>query len=196
MTRLTKSDKCHQWGLSINSFLRRFRRGYALVIACFAFCLLHAQEQPASSLVVKKGNTYYYGSQQMNRAAYKRFLQSECPQAWQQYKQGEQCMIAGWTLFGTGIVGTSFMAPVFLVSAFGGSAAPPEVDPIRRARRSLGICLLTSEIMVLASIPLLSVGYVKMDNRSVKTFNSQCAPQKVELAFGLTGSGVGMNIRF
>jgi len=177
--------------------MHRFLRAYTLIIACFACCLLYAQEQPTSSLVVKKGNTYYYGSQQMNRAAYKQFLQNECPQAWQQYKQGEQCMIAGWTLFGTGIVGTSFMAPVFLVSGFGGSAEPPEVDhPIRRARRALGISLLTSEIMVLTSIPLLSVGYIKMDNRSVKTFNSQCAPQKVELAFGLTSSGIGMNILF
>lgn len=81
-----------------------------------------------SSIVVKKGNTFYCGDQQMNRAAYKQFLQNECPQAYQQYKQGQQCMIAGWALFGGGLVCAPFCGTGLFVSAFGSSATPPNQD--------------------------------------------------------------------
>lgn len=150
-----------------------------------------------SSVVVKKGNTFYCGDQQMNRAAYKQFLQDECPQAYQQYKQGQQCMIAGWALFGGGLVCAPFCGTGWFVSAFGYSATPPSQDNSARHTNSAffyGLCV--SAAAVIASVPLLSVGYVKMDNRSVKTYNEQCAKQNVELAFGLTGNGVGMSVRF
>lgn len=150
-----------------------------------------------SSVVVKKGNTFYCGDQQMNRAAYKLFLQDECPQAYQQYKQGQQCMIAGWALFGGGLVCAPFLGIGMFVSAFGSSATPPSQDNSARHTNSAffyGLCV--SAAAVVASVPLLSVGYVKMDNRSVKTYNEQCAKQNVELAFGLTGNGVGMSVRF
>lgn len=61
-----------------------------LLILCVATIM---QAQTTSSVVVKKGGMFYYGEQQMNRAAYKQFLQTECPQAYQQYHKGEQCMI-------------------------------------------------------------------------------------------------------
>ena len=144
-----------------------------------------------SSVVVKKGNTFYCGDQQMNRAAYKQFLQDECPQAYQQYKQGQQCMIAGWALFGGGLVCAPFLGLGMFVSGFGASAKPGT-----HGSGVLTDCLIVSAAAVVASVPLLSVGYVKMDNRSVKTYNEQCAKQNVELAFGLTGNGVSMSVRF
>ena len=149
-----------------------------------------------SSIVVKKGNTFYCGDQQMNRAAYKQFLQNECPQAYQQYKQGQQCMIAGWALFGGGLVGSALTGPMWFVSAFGNSASSKTDSKPSVANRSLLSAGLLFGAAVIASVPLLSVGYVKMDNRSVKTYNEQCAKQNVELAFELTGNGVGLALRF
>ncbi len=149
-----------------------------------------------SSIVVKKGNTFYCGDQQMNRAAYKQFLQNECPQAYQQYKQGQQCMIAGWALFGGGLVGSALTGPMWFVSAFGNSASSKTDSKPSVANRSLLSAGLLFGAAVIASVPLLSVGYVKMDNRSVKTYNEQCAKQNVEVAFELTGNGVGLALRF
>lgn len=148
------------------------------------------------SIVVKKGNTFYCGDQQMNRAAYKQFLQNECPQAYQQYKQGQQCMIAGWSLFGGGLVGSALTGPMWFVSAFGNSASSKTDSKPSVANRSLLSAGLLFGAAVIASVPLLSVGYVKMDNRSVKTYNEQCAKQNVEVAFELTGNGVGLALRF
>lgn len=149
-----------------------------------------------SSIVVKKGNTFYCGDQQMHRAAYKQFLQNECPQAYQQYKQGQQCMIAGWALFGGGLVGSALTGPMWFVSAFGNSASSKTDSKPSVANRSLLSAGLLFGAAVIASVPLLSVGYVKMDNRSVKTYNEQCAKQNVEVAFELTGNGVGLALRF
>lgn len=149
-----------------------------------------------SSIVVKKGNTFYCGDQQMNRAAYKQFLQNECPQAYRQYKQGQQCMIAGWALFGGGLVGSALTGPMWFVSAFGNSASSKTDSKPSVANRSLLSAGLLFGAAVIASVPLLSVGYVKMDNRSVKTYNEQCAKQNVEVAFELTGNGVGLALRF
>ena len=85
---------------------------------------IQAQEltqQPAQerSVVIRDGGTYYCGDLQMNGAAYKRFLETECPQAFQQYKQGQQCMIAGWSLLGFGVVGMPVAFVGWLVSGFG-----------------------------------------------------------------------------
>lgn len=154
------------------------------------------QAQTASSVVVKKGNMFYCGEQQMNRAAYKQFLETECLQAYQQYHQGEQCMIAGWSLLGGGLVGASFTIPTAIVSGFGNSSSPTPGAAQLAGSSFLLLGSLLFSGAVIASIPLLSVGYVRMDNSSVKTYNEQCAKQNVELAFGVTGNGVGMTIRF
>ena len=170
-----------------------------LFISCVALLLGVAtvmQAQTTSSVVVKKGGKFYCGEQQMNRAAYKQFLQAECPQAYQQYHQGQQCMIAGWALLGGGLAGASFAIPAWFVSGFGNSASPtPSAGQLARSRSLFSSALLFSGA-VIVSVPLLSFGYIRMDNRSVKTYNEQCAKQDVELAFGVTGNGVGMTIRF
>ena len=63
-----------------------------IISILLALCIATAlQAQTNASVIVKKGNTFCCGEQQMDRAAY------------QQYKQGRQCMIAGWALFGGGL---------------------------------------------------------------------------------------------
>lgn len=170
------------------------------MLLCLPVCGLAqdlVSEQPNSPILIKQGNMFYHGEQAMNRAAYKQFLQSECPQAYQQYKQGQQCMIAGWVLLGAGLIGGAYTGPAWFVSGFGSSSTPPNVDnSARHANRAFLGGLCASAAVVIASIPLLSVGYIKMDNTSVKTYNEQCSKQNVELAFGISGNSVGIVMRF
>lgn len=167
-------------------------------------------EQTSRSVVMRDGGTYYCGDQQMNGAAYKRFLETECPQAFQQYKQGQQCMIAGWTLLGFGVVGMPVAFVGWMVSGFGvvvsdaankEEPADPKMVAINGTFTALG---LVSAASVISSVPLLAVGYTRM-HKSVDTYNELCLqPQQpsqpdataVELSLGMTGNGVGMTVRF
>lgn len=167
-------------------------------------------EQTSRSVVMRDGGTYYCGDQQMNGAAYKRFLETECPQAFQQYKQGQQCMIAGWVLLSFGLAGapTSFIG--WLVSGFGvvisdvadkEKPADPKMVAENNSFFSLGVL---AGAALISSVPLLTVGYTRM-HKSVDTYNELCLqPQQpsqpdataVELSLGMTGNGVGMTVRF
>lgn len=162
-----------------------------------------AQEQASAvkSPIIRDGGTYYCGELQMNGAAYKRFLETECPVAYQQFKQGQQCMISGWTLLGFGLVSmpTSFIG--WIVSGAGvvifdvadkEKPADPKMVFSNNSFFTLGVL---STAAIISSIPLLTVGYKRM-HKSVDTYNNQCVEPDVELALGLTGNGVGMTIRF
>lgn len=170
-------------------------RKEALLFILFCATMLHAQ---ASSPVVQRhGNRYFYGEQLMDNAAYMQFLQSECPQAFQQYKSGRQCMVAGWALFGTGVVAT----PAFVLLGAGTSWAMGSLGPQKRApgledaNKAMWSLSIISFAALLTSVPLLSVGYSRM-HKSVNTYNNQCTMQNMDLVFGLTDSGIGMKIYF
>lgn len=171
----------------------RFRICTLIMCACFVVMAVQAETTP--SILIKNGNTYQYNGQNMDKAAYRLFLQNECPQAWKQYKQGRECAIAGWTLFGAGLVGAPISAAFGFVSGFGKSSAPtPPAQASAVSYVCLGVFAL-SNAMVVTSIPLLAVGYTFMD-KSVDTFNQQCKQTPLELSFQMTGNGVGFALRF
>lgn len=164
-----------------------------VVCAMFAVMSVHAEE--ATSVLIKNGNTYLYKGQKMDKAAYKLFLQNECPQAWKQYNQGRQCAISGWTLFGAGLLGVPVSSAFGFVAGFGKSSEP---TPPAKASAISGVCvtfMALSTAMVVASIPLLAVGYHKMD-KSVDTFNRHCASERIELSFQIKGNEVGLAMKF
>lgn len=49
------------------------------------------------------GNTYYYGGRAMRGDMYAQFLQSQCAEAYEQYKYGRNMSNVGWALLGVGL---------------------------------------------------------------------------------------------
>lgn len=167
-----------------------------VLVACIT-CLISidVQAETSTSVLVKQGNTYLYSTQSMDNAAYRQFLQTECPQAWQQYKQGSNCAIAGWSLLGAGLVGASLSSVFGFVSGFGMSSGPSSNGKIS-AIQTACICGFTLSCAMLAvSVPLLSVGYTLKD-KSVTTYNQQCNRQALELSFFMSGSEACIALNF
>lgn len=166
-----------------------------LLLSIFVVCTSCMHAETTSSVLIKNNNVYHYNGQRMDKATYRLFLQNECPQAWKQYKQGRECAIAGWTLFGAGLIGTPISAVFGFVSGFGMSAGS---TPPAKASMVKNVCIgmfAISSAMVIASIPLLSVGYSFMD-KSVDSFNQQCYQTPLELSFQMTGSNAGIALKF
>ena len=145
----------------------------------------------------EKGNTNesINGLQTMDKAAYRQFLQNECPQAYKQYKQGNNYTIAGWTLFGAGLVGAPISAAYGFVSAYGMSSSPTPPVNVTEIHTTCLCVFAVSGAMLITSIPLLSVGY-KFKKKSVDTFNEHCARTPVELSFRTIGSSAEMILNF
>lgn len=149
--------------------------------------------KPTSCMLVQNKQMYQYGELNMDRAVYSQFLQRECPQAYKQYKQGNECVIAGWTLFGAGLVGAPISAAFGFVSAYGNSSSP-HTDPSAASIACTSVFAFSSA-MLISSVPLLSVGY-HLRNKSVQTFNQQCRRTPLELTLRLTGTNIGLGLSF
>lgn len=171
------------------------------IIAGTAVTCAQEQASAVKSPIIRDGGTYYCGELQMDGAAYKRFLETECPVAYQQFKQGQQCMISGWTLLGFGLVSmpTSFIGWIVsgagvVISDVANSEKPADPKMVFSNNSFFSLGVLAGAALI-SSVPLLTVGYKRM-HKSVDTYNNQCVEPDVELALGLTGNGVGMTIRF
>ena len=164
------------------------------MVVCTMFAVMSVRAEETSSILIKSGSCYQYNGQKMDKTAYCVFLQNECPQAWKQYKQGRECVISGWTLFGTGMVATPIAGVFGFVSSFGNSQAQTSYT---RASTINKLCIgvfAVSCAMVIASIPLVCVGHRFMD-KSVDTFNRQCLPP-LELSFQMTGTDATLVLNF
>ena len=59
----------------------------------------NVMEKHGDFYMLKQGNT----TTRMDKQAYLRFIQNNCPEAWQRYLQGNKLWKAGWGLLGAGI---------------------------------------------------------------------------------------------
>lgn len=122
--------------------------------------------------VTRTGNSYYYKGRKMRGENYEYFLSENCTEAYNQYKSGHNVAIAGWVLLGVGLgmdVVFSWWAPYTWIPA------------------------LALEI---ASIPTLSVGYVRM-HRSADTFNASCTKRTTSYwSINASKNGVGIAYNF
>ena len=137
------------------------------------------QENQNSSMVIRKGNTYYYDGQAMHGDTYANFLKNNCEEAYKQYRTGLNTSIAGWVFMGVGLTCDVLYW-----------AVPRATNPWARY---MWIPALGFEI---ACIPTIAVGYVKM-HRSAETYNMTCAkgPQAY-WSVNASQNGIGLAYNF
>lgn len=145
-------------------------------------------------VLTRSGNTYFYEGKAMDTKAYLHFLETNCPAAWQKANTGYKTAMAGWCLLGIG-------AAFEMCGAIGVIATIGHVEnnPYATTNGILGWTALyyIGGVSVLASIPTLSVGYVKMHN-SVDVYNVSCttAEARPYLSVQAGQNGIGLALNF
>lgn len=102
-------------------------------------------------------------------------------------------MIAGWTLLGTGLAGASLAFPAWIASSF--DSPKPQLPEYKHRNLALFSTGVICSAFALASVPLLSVGYTRMD-KAKKTYNEQCSKQDIDMQLTLNANGVAMVVHF
>ncbi len=151
--------------------------------------------------VRRSGKHFYQGDQLLTKYEYTSLLKTTSPEAFRQYQRGKHLMTAGWTVFGVG-------AGIFTVVGLGGFAGqaiayainPPDPNhPTMPGLIFIGVFfgMPIGAGVMLAGVPILSVGY-SLRNKSVKTYNQQCAPKEPAITYSITAgqNGVGFAINF
>ena len=128
-------------------------------------------------------NEYKIGGQWVTRKDYYNFINNkDCIPAYQQFQTGKKCVTAGWVTFGSGLtIMTIGLCCLGADNYEGGEIACCILAPIGGAT---AVC---------AGIPLLSVGYSKMNN-AYKKYNEYCSPDKKPsyVSFNLQSSKNGL----
>lgn len=147
--------------------------------------------------IAKDNDTYFLHCgdhiTEMDKSAYLRFIQKDCPEAWYSYQKGNRLWKAGWGLFGAGL-GTTLLIglPIYCVGAVGMMDSP-----YGGYYYSAGYAIMaTGSLMIDASIPLLIVGSIKRNN-SHEVYNEKC-PSRTPLTLNLqsSASGIGLALKF
>ena len=157
----------------------------------------NVMEKHGDFYMLKQGNT----TTRMDKQAYLRFIQNNCPEAWQRYLQGNKLWKAGWGLLGAGIgVEMLIGVPLFCVgyadlytdAYYGGYYSNSAY-----AKMAAGTAFITiGSLMEAGSIPLLIVGGIRRNNTH-EVYNAGCAkPNTVSLNLQSSANGIGLALKF
>ena len=133
--------------------------------------------------VSRYGNKYYYDGMVMYEDDFAYFLLNNCPEAYDQFHNGQVISSVGWIFFSIGVgldLGTCIG---YLVSGMSSATTP------------LALVGLGFEI---ACIPTLCVGYAKK-HRSADMFNSLCVKKSKPYAYwsiNASQNGIGLAFNF
>lgn len=120
----------------------------------------------------------------MDEAAYVKFIQANSPEAWKKYRQSNMEIISGWSLFGAGGILCFVVGLPMAVCCYRNDAA-----------YSAGTVFYSiGAIGVVASIPVLSVGYVTK-KRNYEYYNEYTRYKK-QYSLNLQSSKDGIGIAF
>ena len=178
--------------------MKRFT--FLIVLLVSSALTLMAQEAQVS----RQGNTYYCGSQVMNKTQYRDFLSTRSTPAYEQFQKGYVLSNVGWGCFGTGL-GVQ-VAGIGLVTAGVMIMAQDNGDDAKKAAGAFiggsmemtcgAIFCAVGGILEVASIPILCVGYNQMHN-SVDIYNVEhAAPQTLSMGLVSDANGIGLALRF
>lgn len=138
------------------------------------------QDNSTPKYVSRNGNTYYYAGKAMNENSYSKFLQDNCPNAYDMFHKGDNIATAGWLLFAVG-VGCD-LGTLINYAIVGGNSAITAFSVIG----------LGCEI---ACIPTLIVGYNKK-HKSADVFNTSCAIKSSQAYWSVNASQYGIGIAY
>mgnify|MGYP005751839397 CR=1 FL=1 len=149
-------------------------------------------------VLTRSGNTYFLGKQAMDKKAYIRFLETNCPAAWQKANSGYKTATAGWCLLGIG-AGLEIGGVIGVIATTGSLINGTTDDSMTAANSALGLAALyyVGAFSIVASIPTIAVGYAKMHN-SVDVYNVACTTAQVRPYWSIQTSknGVGLAYNF
>ncbi|GEM_PF-1156871 len=148
--------------------------------------------------LTRSGNTYFLGNQAMDKKAYIRFLETNCPAAWQKANSGYKTATAGWCLLGIG-AGLEIGGVIGVIATAGSMVNGTTDDSMTAVNSTLGLAALyyVGAFSIVASIPTIAVGYAKMHN-SVDVYNVACTTAQVRPYWSIQTSknGVGLAYNF
>ena len=151
-------------------------------------------------VLMRSGNTYFLGNQVMDKKAYIRFLETNCPAAWQKANSGYKTATAGWCLLGIG-AGFELGGLIGLIATAGSTINSDydyaEADAKMHTALGLTAVYCVGAFSIVASIPTIAVGYAKMHN-SVDVYNVACTTAQVRPYWSVQTSrnGIGLAYNF
>lgn len=162
---------------------------------------------------------YSYGNTQMDEEAFRKFLMNNNREVFLKYMKSKQLVDAGWGVFGAGIA-LAIAGGIFTYCDTYHTSKYLEIgdkyndswghdkwdDPDYRRHNNLAhncyvmwlTCYFTGGTAILTSIPLLSVGYHRMNKVVIADFNTQQNTQKPKVTLNVTASqnGIGLALNF
>ena len=160
--------------------------------------------------LTRAGNTYYINGKEAikGQKVLEFYAQQNCQEAYNQYKRGRQCNIAGWCLFGGGaaltIAGLGCIiggVAKTIDSAVGGvsSGDPNKITIHDQLMLAGGVLVGIGAVSQIVCAPLIVVGRKKM-HLSAETYNASCRYSQMRMQpqpyWSLQTSGNGLGFAF
>ena len=159
--------------------------------------------------LTRAGNTYYINGKEAikGKKVLEFYAQQNCQAAYDQYKRGRQCYIAGWSLFGGGaaltVAGLGCIiggVANTIDSAIGGvSSGSGNITIYDQLMIAGGVLVGIGAVSQIVCAPLIVVGKKKM-HLSAETYNASCRYSQMRMQpqpyWSLQTSGNGFGFAF
>ena len=129
-------------------------------------------------MITKQKHIYFLNEDtqvtQMTEEAYLKFIENNCPEAWQSYQRGQKLWSLGWRFFGSGLCLEAVGIPVYIVGLkmqrHHDASDPNSYYGVGMSTAGI-IMMAGGAVCTVASIPLLSVGSKKR-NHTHEVYNN------------------------
>lgn len=157
------------------------------------------KEEPSYPMLDRIKGKYVLGDLTMDKKEYGKFLDANCPIAYEKWRSGSKRVKSGWTLAITGF--TCEMISTISFISYAKSEryhARGGYYTYNDGALALGIAtMVPATLLEATAVPLLVTGYVSR-RKSIGLYNEQCAPKNsaFELRLNLKGNGLGLTLNF
>jgi hypothetical protein len=162
--------------------------------------------------LTRAGNTYYINGKEeiKGQKVLEFYAQQNCQAAYDQYKRGRQCYIAGWSLFGGGaaltVAGLGCIIGGVAKTIGGVSQGVSQGDPNKitiydQLMLAGGVLVGVGVVSQIVCAPLIVVGKKKM-HQSAETYNASCRYSQMRMqpqpywSLQTSANGVGFAFNF